>query len=61
MLDICNGHISLNIESLLTIFGGVIALRVLNKMGYIKVVTSKMWNSMLTAAALSGAVVCACL
>ena len=57
MLDICNGHISLNIESLLTIFGGVIALRVLYKMGYINVVTSKMWNSMLTAA-LSGKVVC---
>ena len=50
MLDICNGHISLNIESLLTIFGGVIAVRVLYKMGYINVVTSKMWNSMLTAA-----------
>ena len=42
MLDICNGNISLNIESLLTIFGGVIALRVLNKIGYINVVTSKM-------------------
>ena len=50
MLDICNGHISMNIESLLTIFGGVIALRVLYKMGHINVVTSKMWNSMLTAA-----------
>ena len=57
MLDICNGHISLNIESLLTIFGGVIALRVLNKISYINVVTSKMWNLML-AAALSGKVVC---
>ena len=40
----------MNIESLLTIFGGVIALRVLYKMGHINVVTSKMWNSMLTAA-----------
>ena len=57
MLDICNGHISMNIESLLTIFGGVIALRVLNKISHINVVTSKMWNSMLTAA-LSGKVVC---
>ena len=50
MLHICNDHISMNIESWNMIFGGVIALRVLNKMGYIKVVTSKMWNSMLTAA-----------
>ena len=32
----------MNIESLLTICGRVIALRVLNKMSYINVVTSKM-------------------
>ena len=36
------GHISMNIESLVTIFGEVIALRVLYKIGYINVVTSKM-------------------
>ena len=57
MLDICNGHISISIESLLTIFGEVIALRVLYKIGYINVVTSIMKNSMLTAA-LSDKVVC---
>ena len=39
----------MNIESLVTILGEVIALRVLYKIGYIKVVTSKMRNSMLTA------------
>ena len=43
----------MNIESLLTIFGEVIAHRVSNKIGYINVVTSKIQNSMLTAA-LSG-------
>ena len=32
----------MNIESLVTIFGEVIALRVLYKMGYVSVVTSKM-------------------
>ena len=32
----------MNIESLLTIFGGVIALRVLYKIGCINVITSKM-------------------
>ena len=32
----------MNIESLLTIFGEVIALRALNKISHIKVVTSKM-------------------
>ena len=32
----------MNIESLVTIFGEVIALRVLYKIGHIKVVTSKM-------------------
>ena len=32
----------MNIESLVTIFGEVIALRVLYKMGYENVVTSKM-------------------
>ena len=31
----------MDIESLLTIFGGVIALRVLYKMDYINVITSK--------------------
>ena len=31
----------MNIESLVTIFGEVIALRVLYKIGYINVVTSK--------------------
>ena len=31
----------MNIESLLTIFGGVIALRVLYQIGYINVMTSK--------------------
>ena len=36
------GHISMNIESLLTIFGEMIALRVLYKIGYMNVVTSKM-------------------
>ena len=46
----------MNIESLVTIIGEVIALRVLYKIGYIKVVTSKMQNSMLTAA-LSGKIV----
>ena len=40
----------MNIESLVTIIGEVIALRVLYKMGYKKVVTSKMRNSMLAAA-----------
>ena len=47
----------MNIESLLTIFGEVIALRALYKIGYINVVTSKMKNSML-AAALPDKVVC---
>ena len=42
MLHICNGHISLNIESLLTILGVVVALRVWNQIGQINVVTSKM-------------------
>ena len=32
----------MNIESLVTIFGEVIALRVLYKIDYLKVVTSKM-------------------
>ena len=32
----------MNIESLVTIFGEVIAFRVLYKIGYINVVTSKM-------------------
>ena len=36
------GDISMNIESLVTIFGEVIALKVLYKIGYINVVTSKM-------------------
>ena len=40
----------MNIESLLTIFGEMIALRVLYKIGYINVVTLNMKNSMLTAA-----------
>ena len=57
MLHICNDHISMNIESLLMIFGGVIAHGVEYKISYINVVTSKMWNSMRTAA-LSGEVVC---
>ena len=47
----------MSIESLLTIFGEVIALKMLYKIGHINVVTSKMWNSMLTAA-LSDKVVC---
>ena len=36
------GDISMNIESLLTIFGEVIALRALNKISCINVVTSTM-------------------
>ena len=40
----------MNIESLVTIFGEVIALRVLYKIGHINVVTSNMKNSMLAAA-----------
>ena len=43
-------HTSLDMESLLTIFGAVIVLRVLYKIGYINVVTSKRCNSVLTAA-----------
>ena len=37
MLDICNGHIPMGIESLSTIFGVVIALRVLNQIGHMNV------------------------
>ena len=42
MLDICNGHISMNIGSLVTIFGEVIAHSVVYKIGYINIVTSKL-------------------
>ena len=51
MLDICDSHISMNVESLLAIFGEVIASRALHKIGYVNVVTSK-WSNLMMAAAL---------
>ena len=48
MLHICNDHISMNIESLLMIFGGVIAHGVEYRISYINVVTSKMRSLWMT-------------
>ena len=48
MLHICNDHISMNIESLLMIFGGVIAHGVEYRISHINVVTSKMRSLWMT-------------
>ena len=48
MLHICNDHISMNIESLFMIFGGVIAHGVEYRISYINVVTSKMRSLRMT-------------
>ena len=48
-LHICNGHISMNIEGLNTIFGERIANGVLYKISYKKGITLKVLGLMLTA------------